>query len=61
VDRMMSIENCQSCGYPKFGPGLCAYCLPAVATDQVFGPPARLASRDAIPFATPGADEELVG
>jgi hypothetical protein len=58
---MIAIENCPSCGYPKFGPGLCAYCLPAVAADQVFGTFATHAAPDPVPFVAPGAGEELVG
>jgi uncharacterized Zn finger protein (UPF0148 family) len=25
---MTTIDICPACGYPKFGPGLCAYCGP---------------------------------
>lgn len=32
---MTTIERCPGCGYPKFGPGLCAFCLPTEAVDQM--------------------------
>ena len=25
---MTTTDICPACGYPKFGPGLCAYCVP---------------------------------
>jgi hypothetical protein len=28
---MTTIGTCPACGYPKFGPGLCAFCLPVQA------------------------------
>jgi hypothetical protein len=28
---MTTINICPACGYPKFGPGLCAYCVPVQA------------------------------
>ena len=31
---MTTIDTCPGCGYPKFGPGLCAYCLPDQAIAQ---------------------------
>jgi len=35
---MTTIDICPACGYPKFGPGLCAYCVPvqAMIEDQTF-------------------------
>lgn len=30
----MVIDNCPACGYPKFGPGLCAFCAPGTAPDD---------------------------
>jgi hypothetical protein len=39
---MTTIDICPACGYPKFGGGLCAYCLPvqAVADKQTSVPAA---------------------
>ena len=31
---MTTIDLCPGCGYPKFGPGLCDYCLPLQAIGQ---------------------------
>jgi hypothetical protein len=35
---MTTIDICPACGYPKFGPGLCAYCVPvqAMSADHTF-------------------------
>jgi hypothetical protein len=35
---MTTIDICPACGYPKFGPGLCAYCVPvqAMIEDHTF-------------------------
>jgi len=35
---MTTINICPACGYPKFGPGLCAYCVPvqAMSDDHSF-------------------------
>jgi hypothetical protein len=35
---MTTIDICPACGYPKFGPGLCAYCVPvqAMSEDHAF-------------------------
>ncbi|MBV8966998.1 MAG: hypothetical protein JO191_12580 [Mycobacteriaceae bacterium] len=46
----MAIQSCPACGYPKFGPGLCAYCVPAVAADGAVDPApwATLTRRDPI-------------
>ena len=43
---MTTIDICPACGYPKFGPGLCAYCAPvqAMSDDHTFA-------------ATPGAEQ----
>ena len=38
---MTAIDSCPGCGYPKFGPGLCAYCQPVLALDQYSRIPAR--------------------
>ena len=32
----MVIDNCPGCGYPKFGPGLCAFCAPGPAPDEAW-------------------------
>ena len=32
---MTAVDICPACGYPKFGPSICAYCLPVAAVDQV--------------------------
>lgn len=29
----MTIDICPGCGYPKFGPDLCAYCRPMPVLD----------------------------
>ena len=31
---MTAFDGCPGCGYPKFGPGLCAYCQPVLALNQ---------------------------
>ena len=31
---MAAIDSCPACGYPKLGPGLCAFCQPALAVDH---------------------------
>jgi hypothetical protein len=35
---MTTIDICPACGYPKFGPGLCAYCvaMQAMSDDHTF-------------------------
>jgi hypothetical protein len=33
---MTTIAICPACGYPKFGPGLCAYCVPVQAMSDDF-------------------------
>jgi hypothetical protein len=33
----MVIDTCPACGYPKFGPGLCAFCTPVPAPDEASG------------------------
>jgi hypothetical protein len=31
---MTGIDSCPACGYPRLGPGLCAFCQLAVAVDH---------------------------
>lgn len=40
----MVIDSCPACGYPKFGPGLCAFCAPGPAPDEALGPAPELAT-----------------
>ena len=47
---------CPSCGYPKFGPGLCAFCLPVGATQwPAEAPPRPQAPRPSGSLSDPAA------
>jgi len=41
VGAMTAIDTCPGCGYPQFGPDLCAYCRPALTLEQEPSTPLR--------------------
>jgi hypothetical protein len=51
---MTTIDICPACGYPKFGPGLCAYCVPVQAMSEV---PVQAMSEDHAFASMPGAGQ----
>jgi hypothetical protein len=49
TDTLTAVTDCPSCGYPKVGPGLCAYCRPVLARYQSVSDTAVLAGLGALP------------